>query len=154
MLIQGCNGLQEAQRVENVLSGLITLAQSETVTIPKQDQPAYDNYVALATTLDSQLKGCIVQVSGVASTNKKFLACFNSFAVGLTDPKELALLRVLSPKTQSRIQLYVNALIIGANVAFNYFGGSSATPPTITTTQPTNAELRDLAKRVGVEWGK
>lgn len=151
---QGCNGLQEAQRVENVLAGLITLAQSEVSVVPPQDKAIFQNYIALAGTLDGQLKACISGVSGVTGQSKKFLACFNAFATGLTSPAELAQLRLLSPSAQNRVQLYVTAVITGVNVALSYFGGSAATPPTVSTTPPTSAELHDLGLRVGVNWGQ
>jgi len=149
LAVSGCNGVEQATRVENVVNGLIALAQAEVSVVPPQDRAAFAHYVALAQSLDAQLDTCIKGVSGVMGKGGKFLACFNAFAVGLTNPAELAQLRLMSPGAQHRVQLYATAIITGVNVAVAYFGGVKVSPPPITQA-PTAADLHSLAVRVGI----
>lgn len=148
--LSGCSGYQNAVTVSNVLGGVLAIAQAEESQIPAQDQPAFSGFVSLGQSLHGQLNSCISSASKGVSKSGKFLACFNSFAQGLASPSELAQLRVLSPGSQSKVQLYLAGIVTGLNVAMNYFGGSQVATPTVGPA-PTAAELAQLKQQV---WGR
>lgn len=143
----GCNPVTVATDASNALGAILALAQAETPQIPAGDQAAYSSFIALGMSLQSQLNTCIGATGGKAA---EVLACFNSFAQGLASPSEMAQLRIVSAGTQSRVQLYLTGVIIAANVAIKYFGGTAKTAPVISTMQPSGAELRNLAAEAHV----
>lgn len=146
----GCNStpLQVAQRAEDVLTAVITVAAAETPAIPVADQAAYNNFITLAKTLDNQLATCINGVTGMTGTTAKFAACFTAFTAGLFSPTELQELRILNPATQAKVQLYATAIVTGVNVALAFFGSATATSPVIGPA-PTTSQLRALRTQVG-----
>lgn len=146
LALAGCSAQQKALDVYNVLEGIVAVAQAEAPNIPVADQATYNSLVALAGTLDDQLHVCIT-ASGTKSA--KLLACFNAYAAGLASPTELAQLRILSPATQHKVQLYVTSIVAGVNVAVRFYGGSQVAVPAVAPAPATKAEMRELAQRVG-----
>lgn len=141
--LYGCNAQSDAQKAENVIQGILNVASSDIAVVPTADQLAFKNYFALAQTLLNQTESC---TNGLSSLSKSasFLACFNTFTAGLLSSSELAQLRLLSTTTQSRVQLYVTAIVTAVNVAVNYFGGSAVSTPAIAATPVTSGELNAL----------
>lgn len=146
-----CNGYSVATTAQKVIGAVLQVAVAEEPAIPPADQPAYTSFVGLAQTLDSQLGTCINTANSGMSKSAKFLACFNAFAAGLNTPGELAALRVTSPSTQSKAELYIVAVITGVNVAVAAFGGTPATAPTVAAVQPSQDDLRSLAAQAHID---
>lgn len=148
LVLPGCNPSTVAQDASNVIGAVLTIAQAETPAIPAQDQAVYNSFLTLGQTLQVQLSTCIAS-SGAAKS--KFLACFNAFASGLTSPAELAQLRIMSAGSQSKVQLYATAIIVGINVAIKSFGGTAASTPAISGSgAPSVADLRELAVQANI----
>lgn len=143
----GCNAQTAAQDAQVAISVAVSIAAAEEPAIPAGDQAAFTSFVTLAQTLDTQLGTCITQVSGVMGKSGKFLACFNTFAGGLASPAEMAQLRLLSPSTQQKVQIYVTAAIAAVNIAIKAYGGASASTPTVATLTPDNQQ--ELAQLEG-----
>lgn len=139
----GCNAYDAATRASNVVAAIINVADAETPSVPAADQATYAGFVTLAKTLEAQLQTCLAAADSGMSKSSKMLSCFNSFAVGLNSPTELAALRVMNPGTQSTVQKYVTAITVGLNAAVGYFGGTASKPPVITQA-PTAEELRGV----------
>lgn len=142
LLLTSCNATQIATDTSNALSAILSIAAAETPQIPTQDQQIYSGFVALGQSLNAQLNTCIQTVGKKAV---KLLSCFNTFATGLNTPAEMTQLRLLSPKTQNRVQLYLTAAIVAINVALKFYSGPPATPATVAMTQPSEQDLRELA---------
>lgn len=140
--LSGCNAQQTATDFSNVISGILNIAQAEEPALPPADGAILTQWTNLGITLEAQLNGCI---GGLSSMSKKssFATCFNSFALGLTNPTELAQLRILSSTSQSKVELWVTAIVLGVNGALQAFGGGAIVPPTITT-PPATADLNNL----------
>jgi hypothetical protein len=150
--VAGCNATADAQHFESVLNGIIQIAQAEVPALPPADGAILKQWTDLGVTLDAQLRGCIAGNTGGKTAT--FLACFNSFAAGIASPAELAQLRILSPASQSKVQLYVTAAILGVNAALVAFKGTAAPVPQVgSAPAPSNAELRGLAKQLNVSYG-
>ena len=146
----GCNATTAAQDFANVITGILNIAKAEIPALPPADGAIVTEWTTLGTTLDGQLQSCITAATTAGGKKPAFLACFNTFAGGIASPAELAQLRVLSPGSQSKVQLWVTAIILGVNAALTSFGGAPAATPTVAGVQPTHAELAQLARRLDV----
>lgn len=146
----GCTPLQKAQGFANVIGGILAIAQAEAPAVPAADQAIYNSFVNLGLSLESQLQACIVSANSGMTKSGKFLACFNGFAAGVASPVEQAQLRLLSPGTGKKVQLYLVGVIAGVNVAVQQFGGAKVAAPVVGPA-PAAAELREL--RIQVERG-
>jgi hypothetical protein len=133
VLLTSCNGngLQTAQRAQSAIQVALNIAAVEENLVPVQDQAIYKNFVTLGNTLNGQLGTCITNVTGIMGTGAKFASCFNTFAQGVLSPVELAQLRLLSPTTAAKVQLYVTAVVAGVNIAIAAFGGTPAATPVV-----------------------
>jgi hypothetical protein len=148
----GCNASQAAQRAQSVIAAVLNIAQAEEAALPPSDAAVLTPWVSAGETLNGQLSSCIAGATAAGSKKSAFLACFNTFAQGLFSPTELSQLRLLSPGTQKKVQLWVTAISVGLNVAIPAFGGTEVTPPTLGGA-PSAAELRGFARRIGVAYG-
>jgi hypothetical protein len=152
LLVSGCNSLQTAQNFENVITGILNIAKAEVPALPPADGAILNQWTSLLTTLNGQLETCIT-AAGTSAKKATFLACFNAFAVGATSPTELAQLRLLSPGSQQKVELWLTAAILGVNAALEAFGGAQQTPPVITSQIPTHQDLEALARKINVAYG-
>jgi hypothetical protein len=132
LLTSGCNQ-QGAQKAESVITLVLNVAQADSDLVPSADLSIYNSFVSLGQTLNSQLNTCI------NGTKPSFSSCFNAFASGLTSPTELARLRLMSAKTQSKVQLIVAAIITAVNIVTTFV------TPTLTSTPTTSSELHEFA---------
>jgi len=148
----GCNAASVAQKAETGVAVAISIAQADVSAVPVADQAAYSNFVALASTLNSQLATCITNASGVMSKSAKFLTCFNTFTSGLLAPAEMAQLKLLSPGTQNKIQIYVTAVVAAVNIAVGFLGGSPVVAPVVGA-QPTVAQMQPIYNRMSMAAG-
>lgn len=142
--LSSCNGQANAQKAQQIIYAVFRTAQLEESAVPTADQAAYTNFVNLGLGLNSQLSTCISNVSGLTGKAAKFAACFNTFASGLLAPGELAQLRLLSPATQAKVQLYVTAAVAGINVIVSF------AQPQIASQPARSAQLRALGHRAGL----
>jgi hypothetical protein len=159
--LTGCNSFEAAQKAHDIVAAVVAVAQADlpsleaTGVFSAAEGTSVQNYLGAVASLNDQYQSCINKVSSATlQTKSKFLACANTFAAGLADPKELAALRILNPKAQQQVQLWVTAVSIGVNSVVSAFGGQSAPPPAVTATQPTNAQLGELARRAQQISGK
>ena len=139
-LLIGCNALQRAQDFSKAIAGVLSIAQAEIPALPSSDGMILNQWVNLGNTLEGQLNTCINAASGSGS----FAMCFNTFAAGLLSPTELAQLKILSAGSQSKVQLYATAIILGVNAALDFFGSTAQPAPVIAAVQPTQQELAVL----------
>jgi hypothetical protein len=149
LIVSGCNGLSAATKAQNAITDVLNIAKAEVSLVPTQDLAIYTNFVNLGITLDGQLATCNAAVSGIMGKNSQFTACFNAFATGLTSPAELAQLRLLSPGTQSKVQLYAVAIITGVNLALSFFGNSVIPAPVVAATPTSSQDLQALRSQLG-----
>lgn len=143
MVFAGCNAQATAQKAQQIISAVLQTAQAEEPAVPAQDQATFTNFVNLGLTLNGQLGTCIGNVGGLMGKGAKFESCFNTFAQGLFSSSELDQLRVLSPASAAKVQLYATAIIAGVNVVVSFASPSVATAPS-------SAEMRSLGHRVGL----
>jgi len=145
MSLTACNQTpaQTADRVEVVVQGVLQIAQAEESALPPADAAILKPWVDLGNTLNSQLGSCIA-ASG--SSSSKLATCFNAFASGLLSPQELAQLKIISPSSQNRVQLWATAIIAGVNVALTAFKAANAPTPQIAATPTSARELRNFAR--------
>jgi hypothetical protein len=151
--LAGCSSYQKAVTVYTVVESVLAVANAELPNLPVQDQGVARGLTVAVGGLNDQYKSCIDNAeSAMLSTKGKFVACLNLFATGLADPKELANLRVLSPATQAKVQLYVTAVQAGINAGLAFFGsGSTQAAPQVGSAPPTTkAELTQFRKVVGL----
>jgi hypothetical protein len=59
-------------------------------------------------------------------------------------------LRVLSAGSQSKVQLWVTAIILGVNAALTSFGGTQAATPQVAVLPASHEDLAQLARQVGL----
>lgn len=157
--LAGCSAYQKAQTAYNIIESIVSVAEADlpslqaTGLFSASEGAVVGEYLQLVGNLNDQYRSCITNAQNTMLKNSgKFVACLNVFSVGLADPKELAALRVLSPKAQKQVQLYVTAVQIGVNAAVAALGGQQAQAPVVTAA-PTTAELHSFAEHVGVRGG-
>jgi hypothetical protein len=154
--LTGCNAYATATRTQAIVAGILSIANADIPvleqagTITPADAPIVNAYLALGVSLNTQLGSCIAGANSAGGKSAAFLSCFTTFSNGLLSPSELAGLRVLSPKAQTQTVLWVTAIALGVNVAFQAFGGATvATPVQIgSAPPPTTADIRVLRWRV------
>lgn len=152
MLFVGCNAATVSQKAEAAINIAVSVAKAEQPFIPAADQQGYTGFVALLAGLNGQLDTCNANVSGMTGKGAKFLACFNAFAAGLGSPQELAELRLMSPQTQAKVQIYVAAIVAGVNIAVPALGGKQVAAPVVSASAVnianTSPELTRLEVRM------
>ena len=141
VLFTGACSAQQAATTQRVIAAIIDTFRAEIPVLPAQDQLPATQFAALAVTLDNQLAQCISTVPTVMGTKGRVQSCFSIFATGLLSPAELAQLRVLSGKSQARVQLVVTGIVAAVNIwiAFD-------TP--VVGPAPSAAELQELRDKV------
>ena len=149
LVTAGCNATTTAQDFANVITGILNVAKAEISALPPADVAIVTQWTTLGTTLDAQLQICITNATAAGGRKAAFLACFNTFAAGIASPAEFAQLRVLSAGSQSKVQLWVTAIILGVNAALTSFGGTAAATPQVAAEPASRPELIALARRVG-----
>ena len=140
----GCNAQSDATKTANVLQGLLNIAQAEEPVLPPADATILTSWVGLGNTLEGELNTCIAATTAKGA----LLNCFNAFAGGLLSPAELAQLRILSPTTQAKVQLYATAVIIALNVAVTSLGGAAQPMPVIAPAPASSQEINRLRGEV------
>ena len=155
LMLVGCNATSDAPRFEPVISGILAVAKADLPVLSPADQAIVQPWVTLGTTLDSQLEACITGASAAGGKKAAFLSCFNTFSAGLLNPQELAQLKVISPASQSKVQVWVTAIALGINAALPLFGGNPQPMPVMSSYQPTHQDLSIIARRVNLNptWG-
>lgn len=127
-LLPGCNATSDANTIENIVSTTLAIAQAEEPVLPPADSAILTPWVNLGITLNGQLKTCIA--ANTSGKKAQFATCFNTFASGLLSTQELASLRVLSPASQNKVQLYVTAIVTAVNIIVNVVLPQIAQEPT------------------------
>ncbi len=150
LMTTGCNATTTAQDFANVIAGILNIAKAEIPALPPADAAIVTQWTTLGTTLDAQLQTCITDATAAGGKKAAFLACFNTFAAGIASPAELAQLRVLSAGSQSKVQLWVTAIILGVNAALTSFGGTPAATPQVAALPASHEELAQLARQIGL----
>lgn len=152
-----CNAYQTAQRAQSVVAAVIAVAQADlpslqaTGVFSSSEGQAVTNYLTLATNLNGQYATCLSNANNTTLNKKtKFLACLSTFAAGLDDPKELAALRIMSPKAQQQVQLWVTAASVGVNSVIAALGGQAAPAPQVAEIPTSAKDLTVVAERIGV----
>lgn len=160
LLLSGCSGFQKAQAAYNVVAGIVGVAQADMPAlqaagvVSPAEAAAISGYLQLAFNLNEQYQSCIVNAQNTTlKTAGKFVDCLAVFSAGLSDPAELAGLRVMNPKAQMKAQLYVVAIQTGINAAVAALGGQQTQAPVISPMPVHVVELRELARRIGYEGG-
>lgn len=157
--LTGCNAYQTAQRAHDIVGAVVAVAQADlpslkaTGVFNTSEGQAVSGYLTVATNLNGQYETCITNAQNTTSAkliggSSKFLACLSTFAGGLSDPKELAALRVMSPKAQQQAQLWVTAASIGISSVIAALGGQAAPEPQVIAVPIQGPQLEAFARRV------
>jgi hypothetical protein len=151
--LSACNAYQTAQRAQSVVAAVIAVAQADlpslqaTGVFSTSEAPAVTNYLNLATNLNGQYATCLSNANNtMLNKTSKFLACLSTFAAGLADPKELATLRVMNPKAQQQVQLWITAASVGVSSVIAALGGQAAPAPQVAANAVTSDEWRVVSE--------
>lgn len=148
LVLVGCSATQSAQKFSQVFAGILNVAQADEPALPPADALIVNHWVTLGQTLNAQLNTCINTTGG---NKTKIAACITAFGSGLTNPAELAQLRILNPGTQTKIQVIATAVILAVNAALTQFGGAAQPVPTVAPAPATAAELHYLSAQLEAE---
>lgn len=141
LTMTGCSAQQTAQDVSNIVGGILNIAQQEEQALPPQDVAVMTPWVTLGLSLKGQADTCI---AAAGNTKAKLASCLTAFIGGLLSPTELAQLRILSPATQKKVQLYATAALIAINGALTNWGQTPQANPTISAELPHPEDLKWL----------
>lgn len=158
--LSGCSNYTKAQKAYNVVEAIISVVEADLPSLQAAgvfspaEATVVGGYANLAGHLADQYESCITNAQNtMIATSGKFLDCLNVFSAGLADPKELASLRVLNPKAQKQVQLWVTAVQVGINATIAVLGGQQTAPVAISASLPTTAELHEFGARCGYQGG-
>lgn len=151
-MLGACNAYQTAARAHDVVAAVIAVAQADlpslqaTGVFSPVEGGTVTNYLNVATNLNGQYATCLANANNtMLNKTSKFLGCLSTFAAGLANPQELALLHVMSPKAQQQVQLWVTAASVGVSSVIAALGGQAAPAPQVAELQTTKAELDAFA---------
>ena len=144
----GCTAQQTAQDVSNVVGGILNIAQQEEQALPAADVAVMTPWVTLGLSLKAQADTCI---AAAGNTKAKLATCLTAFVGGLLSPTELAQLRILSPATQKKVQLYATAALIAINGALTNWGQPAKPNPTISSEAPDAEDFHALSAQLRIE---
>lgn len=141
--IAGCNAYQTAQKAHDIVGAVVAVAQADlpslqaTGVFNAAEAAAVTNYLNLTVTLNGQYQTCITSENSATLGKKgKFVTCLDTFAQGLSDPKELAQLRVMRPGAQQQVQLWITAASIGVSSVVAALGGAPVASPQVSEYRP------------------
>lgn len=156
LMLGACNAYQTAQRAHDVVAAVIAVAQADlpslqaTGVFSASEGQAVTGYLTLATNLDGQYATCLSNANNTMLNKKsKFLGCLSTFAAGLADPKELASLRIMNPKAQQQVQLWITAASVGVSSVIAALGGQAAPSPQVAENPASPKDLAVIAERIG-----
>lgn len=134
----GCNAYQTAQKAHDIVAAVVAVAQADLPSLTQtgvfsaSESAAVTGYLNLATNLNGQYETCITNANNTTLNKKsKFVACLDTFAAGLSDPKELASLRIMNPKAQQQVQLWITAASVGVSSVIAALGGQAPAAPQV-----------------------
>jgi hypothetical protein len=156
LMMSGCSNYKTAETAYHVMESLLAIATAEIPQLQASgiysdsDTALANRYLTAVGNLNDQYEACLSNAQNTTLNKKsKFLDCLSVFTAGLTDPAELAALRVMSPKAQQKFSLYVVAFQVGLNAAIQALGGQVSPPVQVSsTTAPTKAELDELKQNI------
>lgn len=153
--VAGCNAYSTAQKAHEIVAAVVAVAQADlpslqaTGVFSSTEAAAVTGYLNLATNLNGQYQTCINNANNtMLGKTGKFVACLQTFGAGLADPKELAGLRVMNPKAQQQVQLWITAASIGVSSVVAALGGQAQPAPQVAEAQPDGMELQAFAARL------
>lgn len=156
----GCNAYQTAQKAHDIVAAVVAVAQADLPSLQAanvfsaSEATAVGNYLSLTTTLDGQYQTCINTANtATLNTKSKFLACLDTFATGLSSPAELAQLRLMSPKAQSEVQLWITAASVGVSSVIAALGGQPVAAPSVSEYRPAAGAQVAFNRRVAAVVG-
>jgi hypothetical protein len=153
-VLSGCTSDQQikvANTVYTVVEAVVTTAQQDLPALvaagifTPAEQPIVNGYLTILGSLNDQYQACLATAQTKLS---KVLVCAQGFTTALNSSAVLSELRVLNPKAQSKVQLYIAAVQIALNVALVALGTPAAQPPVLTQSA-TKAELHEFAVHIG-----
>lgn len=143
LFIVGCNAYQTAQKAHDIVAAVVAVAQADLPSLTQtgvfsaSESAAVTGYLNLAVNLNGQYATCLSNANNSTLNKKsKFLGCLDAFAAGLSDPKELASLRIMNPKAQQQVQLWVTAASVGVSSVIAALGGQAPAAPQVTQLPP------------------
>ena len=153
--IAGCNAFQTAQKAHDIVGAVVAVAQADlpslqaTGVFNATEAATVTNYLNLTVTLNGQYQTCITSANSATLGKKgKFVTCLDTFAQGLSDPKELAQLRVMRPGAQQQVQLWITAASIGVSSVVAALGGSPVASPQVSEYRPASGAQLAFNRRV------
>lgn len=153
----GCNAYQKAEKAHDIVAAVVAVAKADLPSLTQtgvfsaSESAAVTGYLNLATNLNGQYATCLSNANNSTLNKKsKFLGCLNTFAAGLSDPKELASLRIMNPKAQQQMQLWITAASIGVSSVIAALGGQAVPSPTVSENLPLPLDLRPFAEQAGI----
>lgn len=156
----GCNAYQTAQKAHDIVAAVVAVAQADLPSLEQtgvfdaSEGAAVTNYLNLSVTLNEQYQTCISAANNATLGKKgKFLTCLDTFAQGLSDPKELASLGVMNPKAQQQVQLWITAASVGVSSVIAALGGSPVAAPNVASIVPSSKRQDAFNRRVAAVAG-
>ncbi len=154
----GCKQQPAVVSALNIVQQVISLAQADLPalqiagTLSAGDETAVQGWLSAASTIVGQGQTCVNGL-GTGGTTAALANCVNTIGTGLLSPAEMAQLRIISPKAQHSVAIYVTAVVLGVNaVATIVSATQTATPPvgSATSENVSPSELRAVALRAGL----
>ena len=136
--LAGCNAYQTAQKAHDIVAAAVAVAQADLPSLQGagvfsvSEAQTVTAYLTLATNLNNQYETCLTNANNTTLNKKsKFLGCLTTFSADLSDPKELASLRVMNPKAQQQVQLWITTVSVGISSVIAALGGQAEPSPQV-----------------------
>jgi hypothetical protein len=106
-------------------SGMMTINGLRTSgLITSQEEISVLGFMKFANDANGAFASCAQQAHNAGSKKGAFTACAQTFQTTLSNPTELALIRVTNPQAQQQVQTVVNAVTTGVATVITTLGGA------------------------------
>lgn len=154
----GCKQQPAVVSALKIVQQVISLAQADLPalqivgTLNAADETAVQGWLSAASTIVGQGQTCVNGL-GNGGTTAALANCVNTIGTGLLSPAEMAQLRIISPKAQHSVAIYVTAVVLGVNAVAQIVQATQTATPTVGGASAENVspdELRTFALRAGI----
>ena len=152
----GCKQQPDVVAALGIVQQVISLAQADLPalqvagTLSQADVTAATNWLSAASTIVGQGQTCVAGL-GAGGSTAALANCVNTIGTGLLSPTEMAQLRIISPKAQRSVTIYVTAIVLGVNAAAQIVKATQTATPTVGAAPgvtPTAQEMDDFKARL------
>jgi hypothetical protein len=156
----GCSAFNDTLNGLNVVGQIVAVAQADLPalqaagTFSAADETAAQNWLSGVASIQAQAVSCVNTI-GSKGAKSAFAGCVTAIGTGLLSPTEMAQLRILSPKAQKQVTIWVTAVVLATNAVAAIVNAAPTVTPAIVLPPASTQELNEFKSRLNLDpaWG-